>query len=158
MATHESIQSSLEATLVRGSADSQVLDSFISILSRSTTQHFLLVLALTSAVLVGIMILATHRIAGPLFALDRRMKEVTQGIHHNEPLRFRRTDEFHELATSYNAMIEALRESERTGLKAIYNEIYQILSTLEKSEHATVEWHNLKEKFEQIRDKVEKKV
>jgi len=65
-------------------------------------------------VMVGLGILYSHRIAGPLHHLHRRMQEIAAGAAPS-PLRFRRKDQFQELADSFNAMIAKLKERPPAG-------------------------------------------
>jgi len=59
-------------------------------------------------VMMGLGILYSHRIAGPLHHLDHRMRQIANG-EDPSPLTFRRRDQFRELAESFNAMIATLR-------------------------------------------------
>jgi methyl-accepting chemotaxis protein len=65
--------------------------------------------AVAFVVMVGLGILYSHRIAGPLHNLNNRMKQIAQGDAPS-PVRFRRKDQFRELAESFNAMISKLKE------------------------------------------------
>jgi len=60
-------------------------------------------------VMMGLGILYSHRIAGPLYHLDRKMRRIADG-EEPSPLQFRRRDQFVELAESFNAMLVKLRE------------------------------------------------
>ena len=59
--------------------------------------------------MMGLGILYSHRIAGPLHHLDHKMRQIASG-ENPAPLTFRRRDQFRELAESFNAMIGKLRE------------------------------------------------
>ena len=61
------------------------------------------------ALMMGLGILYSHRIAGPLHNLDRKMRRIASG-EEPSPVRFRRRDQFLELADSFNAMIVKLRD------------------------------------------------
>jgi methyl-accepting chemotaxis protein len=63
---------------------------------------------LVFVVMMGLGILYSHRIAGPLHHLDRKMRRIADG-EEPSPLQFRRSDQFVELAESFNAMIVKLR-------------------------------------------------
>jgi methyl-accepting chemotaxis protein len=54
--------------------------------------------------LVGIGIVGTHRIAGPLFAIKRHMNRVRTGKLHSR-LQLRRGDELQDIAASLNALL-----------------------------------------------------
>ena len=64
---------------------------------------------LVFVVMMGLGILYSHRIAGPLYQLDRKMRRIASG-EEPSPLQFRRRDQFVELAESFNAMLVKLRE------------------------------------------------
>jgi methyl-accepting chemotaxis protein len=59
--------------------------------------------------MMGLGILYSHRIAGPLYNLDRKMRRIAGG-EEPSPVNFRRRDQFKELAESFNAMIGKLRD------------------------------------------------
>jgi methyl-accepting chemotaxis protein len=59
--------------------------------------------------MMGLGILYSHRIAGPLYHLDRKMRRIAGG-EEPSPLQFRRRDQFLELTESFNAMVVKLRE------------------------------------------------
>ncbi|MBI4042004.1 MAG: hypothetical protein HY391_00870 [Deltaproteobacteria bacterium] len=60
----------------------------------------------------------THRVAGPLYALNRKMLEMAQGNYENT-LRFRKKDEFRFLASSYNGLVSAVRKTVNKDLEYI---------------------------------------
>jgi methyl-accepting chemotaxis protein len=64
---------------------------------------------LVFALMMGLGILYSHRIAGPLYHLDRKMRRIAGG-EEPSPLQFRRRDQFRELTESFNAMVAKLRE------------------------------------------------
>ena len=64
---------------------------------------------LVFVVMMGLGILYSHRIAGPLYQLDRKMRRIASG-EEPSPLQFRRRDQFVELAESFNAMLVKLKE------------------------------------------------
>jgi methyl-accepting chemotaxis protein len=59
--------------------------------------------------MMGLGILYSHRIAGPLHNLNNKMKRIAGG-EDLSPLNFRRRDQFRELAESFNEMIVKLRK------------------------------------------------
>jgi methyl-accepting chemotaxis protein len=63
---------------------------------------------LVFALMMGLGIVYSHRIAGPLYQLDRKMKRIAGG-EEPSPLQFRRRDQFAELAESFNAMVVKLK-------------------------------------------------
>ena len=60
--------------------------------------------AVAFVVMMGLGILYSHRIAGPLHNLNNRMKQIAEGGEPT-PVRFRRKDQFGELAESFNAVL-----------------------------------------------------
>lgn len=94
--------------------------SYLLILGRKDVshEHLTVVLAaqtvLTLLALFGLAVFTTHRLAGPLIALRRALDEVKAG-NLDKGLHFRRSDpHLHELETSFNEMLAALRE--RSGM------------------------------------------
>lgn len=63
-------------------------------------------------------IIHSHRVAGPVFVLMRRMRMVQRGTLPTSR-GLRRGDEFQDVAASFNAMVEALRERESEELSVI---------------------------------------
>ena len=61
--------------------------------------------AFVSTVVLGA--LYSHRIAGPLYRLNKHMKAIADGAEP-APVSFRRRDQFQELVESFNAMIDRL--------------------------------------------------
>jgi methyl-accepting chemotaxis protein len=56
-----------------------------------------------------ISIFVSHRVAGPLFKLRNYLRDA-KGGSFKEPLRFRKTDYFQELAAGFNEMADGIRE------------------------------------------------
>lgn len=63
--------------------------------------------ALAFLLMMGLGILYSHRIAGPLHNLNTKMKRIADG-EDPTPLSFRRNDQFSELAESFNALVAKL--------------------------------------------------
>ena len=74
----------------------------------SLTLVYLGVSAVAFVLMVGLGVLYSHRIAGPLHNLNKRMQEIAGGAEPS-PVNFRRKDQFQELAANFNAMIARLR-------------------------------------------------
>jgi len=64
--------------------------------------------AVVLVALVGISIFISHRIAGPVYKLNLYLKEAAATGQLKGDLKFRSTDHFQEIATNYNAMVEAV--------------------------------------------------
>lgn len=67
------------------------------------------VAALVFVLMMVLGIRYSHRIAGPLYQLNNRMKRIANG-EDLSPVKFRRKDQFLELAENFNAMIATLRK------------------------------------------------
>lgn len=68
--------------------------------------------------LVAIGITLTHRVAGPVYALELFIQQVRNGSYR--PIRgFRKGDEFQELAESFQAMVSSLHEKEEDEIKQL---------------------------------------
>ena len=65
--------------------------------------------AVAFVLMVGLGVLYSHRIAGPLHRLNSHMKAIALG-GEPAPVNFRRRDQFQELAETFNAMIAGLRK------------------------------------------------
>jgi methyl-accepting chemotaxis protein len=67
---------------------------------------FSALLGCTLIVLFGLFY--SHRIAGPIFNLKRMMRQVEEG-HLNVVMRIRVKDEFHDVESAFNQMVQGLR-------------------------------------------------
>jgi methyl-accepting chemotaxis protein len=76
----------------------------------------LLVFALIGVFLVTTVVLISHRIAGPLYHLNKHMQEIADGKELGE-VRFRDKDFFMELASSFNRMVLKIKETKETQNK-----------------------------------------
>jgi methyl-accepting chemotaxis protein len=90
-------------------------DNYQATRSMLITMQFLMVPMLVLINLVGVVISAvllllyTHRIAGPVYNLGRVLRAITKG-DLNQEIRFRKNDYLKELAQDGNAAIEYLRQ------------------------------------------------
>lgn len=96
----------IESGMIASPVVNELLQIEKQFLNKNLLTVFLLVLG--TLTLAGIFI--THRIAGPIYALERRMKQIAQEGMQNTPFHFRRTDEFQELAESFNTMMASLQK------------------------------------------------
>jgi hypothetical protein len=78
--------------------------------------NLLLTFALLAPVTLGIGILATFRIAGPLYKLEQFLRSVRDG-RQIEPCRIRKADELHEFCALLNEVTAPLRERAATERK-----------------------------------------
>jgi len=88
-------------------------------LTEEARQHLVLVLSIeTTLVVLAVILLAvfsTHRLAGPMIAIQRALEDVKDG-DLNRVLHFRRTDpHLDEISTAFNEMTAALRERPKDG-------------------------------------------
>ncbi len=88
-------------------------------LGEEARRHLVVVLSVQTALVVLAVILlavfSTHRLAGPMIAVQRALEDVKAGDLNRE-LRFRRTDpHLTEISTAFNEMMAALRERSKAG-------------------------------------------
>lgn len=113
----------IESGLVTSPVASELAQIEKQFLNKNLLAIFLALIGTLSV--VGIFI--THRIAGPIYALERRMKQIAkEGITQSD-FRIRRTDEFQEVAEAFNEMIASLQKQiqgyEETSKKAQENKM-----------------------------------
>ena len=97
-----------EALSVGLTRDNPYFDFLQEQKSALSTLYFA-VSGLVFVLMMGLGIMYSHRIAGPLHHLDRKMRRIAAG-EDPSPVNFRRRDQFLELADSFNAMIVKLRD------------------------------------------------
>ena len=88
-------------------ADNPYFD-FLAEQKASLYKLYFAVSGVAFVVMVGLGVLYSHRIAGPLHNLGNKMQRIAEGEAPSE-VRFRRNDQFRDLAESFNAMIATLR-------------------------------------------------
>ncbi len=77
------------------------------------------VLLLLGSLLIGALSLfASHRIAGPIFRLNKSLKNITKG-NYDERLSFRKNDYFQEIAKNFNDMADSFEHKLTTENNAI---------------------------------------
>jgi methyl-accepting chemotaxis protein len=96
-----------EALSVGLAPDNPYFD-FLKEQQTSLSTVYLAVSAVVFVVMVGLGVFYSHRIAGPLYNLNNRMKQIAAGAEPS-PVRFRRKDQFQELAENFNAMMAKLK-------------------------------------------------
>jgi len=74
-----------------------------------------------------ITIKSSHRIAGPLFIIERNLKKIEQGDLSNT-LNLRKNDYFHEVTDQLNTTMESLRKRIETAQK--------LATTLQENKHS----------------------
>jgi methyl-accepting chemotaxis protein len=96
-----------EALSVGLAADNPYFD-FLQEQKASLSRLYIGISGLVFVLMMGLGILYSHRIVGPLNNLNNKMRGIANG-EDPSPLNFRRKDQFLELAESFNAMIVKLR-------------------------------------------------
>jgi len=97
-----------EALSVGLTRDNPYFD-FLQEQKSALTILYFTVSGLVFVLMMALGILYSHRIAGPLHHLDRKMRRIAGG-EAPSPLQFRRRDQFPELAESFSAMIAKLSD------------------------------------------------
>ncbi len=103
--------------------------------------RFLAVVVLSSALAVIFMMFVSHRVAGPLFRLERTIREMGEG---KIPLKvnLREKDEFKQLAEVVNSVIGRMEEkSEKNG--KVVSRVYRMLEEGESAEKIKAELSKL---------------
>ncbi len=108
--TKHYIELNLNPLIETGLISSPVINELIQIEKQFLNKNLLIVFlgVLATITLAGIFI--THRIAGPIYALERRMKQIAQEGMQRTPFQIRRTDEFQELVESFNDMMASIQK------------------------------------------------
>ena len=87
-----------------------------------------ILLSMMVAVMVNISLVAfvglfvTHRIAGPIYAMVRSLREIEEG-RITGPMRIRESDDLKYLVRSFNGMVDGLRKSTEEELKIVVEAI-----------------------------------
>ena len=87
--------------------------------------RFITVVVLSSSLAVIFMMFASHRIAGPLFRLERTIREMGEGKMPSR-VNLRRKDEFKQLAEVVNSAIRRLEEKAEKDREVI-SRVYRML-------------------------------
>jgi methyl-accepting chemotaxis protein len=96
-----------EALSIGRTRDNPYFD-FLGEQKASLSKVYFAVSALVFVLMVGLGILYSHRIVGPLHNLNNKMRRIANGEEMSS-VSFRRRDQFQELAESFNAMIAKLK-------------------------------------------------
>lgn len=107
---------------------------------RAVVGNLLKVFFAVALLMVVLGVYITHKMAGPIFALQRRMREVVHGDFKATLFRVRRGDEFQDLITAYNDMIFAFDNKFKIYDKELSKFVTLLSDTIEKLEkHANRE-------------------
>src|SRR3989304_2711943 len=60
------------------------------------------------------VVLASHRVAGPIYRLEKALMELARG-NYKERMRLRKGDQFREVEPIVNSLAESLEKAERSG-------------------------------------------
>ena len=82
----------------------------------ASIKPLIIILPVVFAVLAIIVIFISHRIAGPLYRLKMYMEKVENG-DYSVTLNFRKNDAIHDIAESFNRMLQGIRENFETQAK-----------------------------------------
>ena len=108
--TKHYIELNLNPLIESGLISSPVINELIQIEKQFLNKNLLTVFLVVLGTITVAGIFITHRIAGPVYALERRMKQIAQEGMPKTPFQIRRTDEFQELAESFNEMMASLQK------------------------------------------------
>ncbi|MEM0955931.1 MAG: hypothetical protein AAGI24_17450 [Pseudomonadota bacterium] len=86
--------------------------SFIEDQQTLLLRIFVLLSLVAFTLLMGFSLLLSHRIAGPIYRIERYMEAVAQGSTNIQPVHLRQGDFFPEIASIVNATIKELRHRE----------------------------------------------
>jgi nitrogen fixation/metabolism regulation signal transduction histidine kinase len=74
----------------------------------ASLQPLIIILPVVFVILAAIVIFISHKIAGPLYRLKQYMEKVENG-DLSVQLKFRQGDAIHDIAESFNRMVEGIR-------------------------------------------------
>ncbi len=100
------------------------------------------------AILSGWGLILSHRIAGPIYALSRRMNDIVGYCDLSSPLKLREKDALQEVKDELNLTIDSLREK-------IKSEADRCGNLLEKMASMENTYENLSSRFKAIRRQLE---
>ena len=76
----------------------------------ASVQPLLIILPIVFVLLASILVFVSHRIAGPLHRLKMCMEKVKNG-DYTVVLRFRKADAIHDVADSFNEMVQGIKQN-----------------------------------------------
>jgi len=94
-------------------------------------------------------IFISHRLAGPIFALSRKMNELAHG-NFNATLTLRKGDELQDLKERYNTLVHALRNQVQSELLKISSMIESVEKVLNTQKLSAEEEHDLREAYREL--------
>lgn len=96
------------------------------------TEVMIFAVALFTIVLIP-SIIASHRIAGPLYRLNKTMRDVSRGLY-TQRMAFRKRDAFKDIESSFNDMLSSLNYRKSIDLQDIDNMIQKIIFMIKKNQ------------------------
>ena len=103
------INANLDPIIESGLVSSPVINELVQLEKSFLNKNLLTVFLILIGGLTIVGIFITHRIAGPIYALERKMKQIIQEGIGSGHLQIRKTDEFQELVETFNEMIHSLQ-------------------------------------------------
>lgn len=110
--TRHYINLNLNPLIESGMLTPPVLTELIHVEKNFLSKNLLTVFLILISIMTLGGVFVTHRIAGPLFALKRRMQEISHQGLSDRKLHVRRTDEFQDLIETFNEMISSLQKQQ----------------------------------------------
>lgn len=98
------------ALLESGLVTSALTQEFLTIEKNFLNQNLVSLFLAIIGVLTVTGIILTHRIAGPLFALKRKMNDLIDHGISDEPFHVRRSDEFQDLVETFNKLTSSFKK------------------------------------------------
>ncbi|MEK6628117.1 MAG: hypothetical protein AABY53_05785 [Bdellovibrionota bacterium] len=92
--------------LVAGFPDDHTYYAFINSVISKYVSSFAITIVITSLVFYAYGLYMSNRIAGPIFSLNRGLKNRLDGSNPNEPIRVREDDYFQDLAANIKLSLE----------------------------------------------------
>ena len=143
----------IESGLISSPALTELIKLEKNFLWENLLSVFLVLISIVT--LAGIFI--THRIAGPIFALQRRMKEILNGEMKDKSLRIREGDEFQYLIDTFNEMTSSLRRQildQQELIEKVKTSLSEAIEELEKRSYKKEELAPLYELQRNIKERV----
>jgi HAMP domain-containing protein len=75
----------------------------------ASVKPLVIIVPVVFVVLAAIVVFVSHRIAGPLYRLKQYMEKIENG-DYSVTLKFRKNDAIHDVADSFNRMVEGIRQ------------------------------------------------
>jgi methyl-accepting chemotaxis protein len=110
-----------------GTEVSPMLGKLLTELNITLFPRILLIVFVGILAIGTIVILVVHRLAGPIYRLKKTLKSIGEGVLP-APIKFRKGDELHDLATATNKMLTGLKTMQASNSQLVE----EAVSSLEK--------------------------